>query len=856
MHGLLPYAWRSLVARPARSLLTVFGIAIGVGVLVAALAVNAGLDASVDRMVSGLVGRADLRVGAFTETGLSAQTLAAIEDAPGVAVAAPAIERQSYLAPEPGRAAPGDPVTILGIDPSVESKVRDLNLVRGSSLAALDEPVALITERMAASNGLDVGSELTAFGAGAPLHLRVVGVLAGEGPIPGAAGRTVVLPILTASELNVADADPSAAAEAPADTSTSESGLSRIDVVLAPGAGAAAVTSELEQTLNHEPYTITAPSDIAASLRGSTTDVRSTLALLAAIALFAAAFLILNTLSMTVVERIRELGLLRAAGAGRGQVVRLVLAQGLALGTAGSVAGLVLGAALAGLAAGWLRQTGDVTIDGPAFTPGVLAAGLLGGLAVTLVAALEPARRAASVSPVTALRARSEPGRAIRARTGWLVIVIAATGMLAIVLLPIATGTPSGPVRAAAVYMILLAAVLLMPLLLGPLARIAGLPFGWVLRLEERLARAAIARDRARTTITVGALVVSLAMVVALGSVAANARASATSWLAQVVPGDEIVTAIAPVPLDGDSAEQQLAAVDGVARVTPVASFGLAFGGARLDATAIRGTDFDADGRLVFVAGDRHAALAGLEDGGTVILPRSQAERLAVGVGDVIAVTTADGLMNLEVSGIVEHSFPGQAGETVLVGWSDALDRFGVVGADAFAVRFDPALATEGAAGVESVARELALTPAAISRVQGAVGDALDHLFSLLDLLALAAVVVAALGIVNTLSMDTFERVRELGMLRAVGMSRRQVWRSVLVEAGILGAVGALVGSAAGVAVGWLLVWTTSGGTGIRLPWPTIALTIVLGITLAMLAAAQPARVAGRRSIVAAVRGE
>ncbi len=152
--------------------------------------------------------------------------------------------------------------------------------------------------------------------------------------------------------------------------------------------------------------------------------------------------------------------------------------------------------------------------------------------------------------------------------------------------------------------------------------------------------------------------------------------------------------------------------------------------------------------------------------------------------------------------------------------------------------------------------RQLALTPAPISHVEGVLGDALDRVFGLLDLLALAAVVVAALGIVNTLSMGTLERVRELGMLRAVGMTRRQVWRSVLVEAGILGAIGGLVGSAAGVGIGWLLVVST-GGTpaSVRLPWPTIALALVMGVALAMLAASQPARIAGRRSIVAAVRG-
>jgi putative ABC transport system permease protein len=289
---------------------------------------------------------------------------------------------------------------------------------------------------------------------------------------------------------------------------------------------------------------------------------------------------------------------------------------------------------------------------------------------------------------------------------------------------------------------------------------------------------------------------------------------------------------------------------------TPIASFRLALDGTSLDATAIRGADFDADGRLVFTAGDRHAAFAALDAGGAIILPRSRAEQLGVGVGDTIAVTTTTGPGELRVAGVVERSFPGQAGESLLVGWPDALGRFGVLGADVFAVRFEPGRQPDASAAVDDLATQLALTAAPISHVEGVLGDALDRVFGLLDLLALAAVVVAALGIVNTLSMGTLERVRELGMLRAVGMTRRQVWRSVLVEAGILGAIGGLVGSAAGIGIGWLLV-VSAGGTqaGIRLPWPTIVLALVMGIALAMLAAAQPARIAGRRSIVAAVRG-
>jgi putative ABC transport system permease protein len=224
----------------------------------------------------------------------------------------------------------------------------------------------------------------------------------------------------------------------------------------------------------------------------------------------------------------------------------------------------------------------------------------------------------------------------------------------------------------------------------------------------------------------------------------------------------------------------------------------------------------------------------------------------------VLAVATAEGILELEVVGTVERSFPGRTGEAVLVGWTDATERLGVAGADAIAVRYEPGRAAEAYAAVGALARERALTLAPLAAVTGAVGDALNRVFGLLDLLALAAVVIAVLGIANTLSMDTWERVRELGMLRAAGMSRRQVWRSVLVEAGILGALGGVVGSFAGLLVGILLIATTGGRPGLEagLPLPTILLAIVLAVAVAMLAAAQPARIAGARSIVSAVRAE
>ena len=316
------------------------------------------------------------------------------------------------------------------------------------------------------------------------------------------------------------------------------------------------------------------------------------MALLAAISLFAAAFVILNTIAMTVIERVRELGLLRAAGATRSQVVRVVVTQGALLGVLGSALGAAAGVVLAQVAAAWLRTAGGVTLDGPEITPQILVAAIGAGVVITLVASLEPARRAGAVSPVEALRTRSDAAAGVRAHTSWLLVVMAVVGVLAALLVPGLAGSGSLSGRTIVVYVVLLGAVLATPALLGPLGRVAGLPFSGVLRLEERLARAAIARDPARTTTTVGALVVGLAMVVALGAVAVNARSAATAWLADVVPGDEILTAIAPAPIGSDGYGPEIAAIDGVARATPIASFDLAFDGTRLDAVAIRGSDF------------------------------------------------------------------------------------------------------------------------------------------------------------------------------------------------------------------------------------------------------------------------
>jgi putative ABC transport system permease protein len=837
--GLTSLAWRCLAARPGRTILSIVGIALGVGVLFATLATEAGIDSSIDRTVRDLVGRADLRVAAFQDRTLSAESVAAIAAAPGVVVAAPVLERRTYLAPSadnPDALPP--PVTIIGIDPALEARVRDLLLVSGSPLSASDAPAAIITERLAADDGLALGASVEVQSANGPADLEVVGIVAGDGPFVGSAGRTVLVPIDTARQI------------------FGETGASRVDIVVGEGATPTEVAAALDVALTSEPYVLSSPRDLATSLRVSTADFRSTTGLIAAVALFVGAFLIFNTLSMTVTERVRELGLLRAAGATSRQVAGFVLVQAVVLGLFGSLVGLLVGLGLAQLMAGYVRAIGSIPFEAADISAASAIVAVVIGLFVTLAASLEPARRAGSISPVEALKARLEPAAARRARLRWLIGVFAVVGVAGLLVWPRESGI-AGLARALAVYGLLLLVVLGSPIVLGPLARLAGLPFRG-LRLEERLARAALARDRSRTALTVGALTMGLAMVVAIGGVAGSSRAEAAAWLAEVIPGDELVTSIRPVALDED-APTELAAVDGVARVSPIAIFEVARSGIRTDAAAVSGADLLADGRLNLVAGDRATALPALDAGGATILPRSLADRLHLGVGGTVTLALGGGeQLDLRIVGVADRTLPGGAGEAILVGWSDATDKLGVAGTDVFAIRYAPGREADARPVLEQTARSLALEPNPLERVAGAVDDALGRVFGLFDALAIVAVIVAALGIVNTLSMNVLERVRELGVLRAAGMTTRQVRRTVVVEAGIVGVAGTILGIATGL-VAAVLMGALSGGQpslGLAVPWPSIALAAILGIGVSILAAWYPARLASQLAIVRAVQHE
>ncbi len=390
----------------------------------------------------------------------------------GLSVAAPALQRKTYLAASLSQTATGklpSPVTVLGVDPAAEPKLHDLPLASGRLLSATDGQDALVAETLAAEEHLAVGGSITLSGtvAAGPQAFEIVGILSGDGALPDAEGRLVITPLKSAQTLF--------------DTT----GVTRVDI----GAGARTTTDqlmvELEQSITTEPYLLSRESDIAASLRDEMADFRSALLLVAAVVLFAGAFLIFNTLSMTVSERWREWGLLRAAGATRSQIMSLVMLQALILGIGGSALGILAGVGLAGLTLGWVRSTGPITLAAPTIPLDamLLAAGI--GLVVTLAASLEPAWRAGRIAPAEALRRTPARAGLRAARLRWLVVVFGVLALVALAVWPSPTGAVGGNALASgisglwgplAVYAVLLAGRPLRPAPSRPAASSRGHP--------------------------------------------------------------------------------------------------------------------------------------------------------------------------------------------------------------------------------------------------------------------------------------------------------------------------------------------------------------------------------------------
>ncbi|MER5181778.1 FtsX-like permease family protein [Streptomyces sp. NPDC002896] len=585
----------------------------------------------------------------------------------------------------------------------------------------------------------------------------------------------------------------------------------------------------------------------------------------AGIAFLVGIFLIINTFSMLVAQRTREIGLMRAIGSSRGQVNRSVLAEALLLGFSGSVLGVGAGV---GLAIGLMKlmgmmgmhlSTDDLTV---AWTTPVV--GLVLGVVVTVLAAYLPARRAGKVSPMAALRDAGAPADARAGRVRVLLgLFLTGAGGYGLYLAAAADKASEGSLwLGGGVVLTLIGFVVIGPLLAGGVVRVISAVllrlFGPVGRMAERNAL----RNPRRTGATGAALMIGLALVACLSVVGSSMVASATDQLDKTVGTDFIVQSDRGQPITPQAVEAAKSAKD-VERVTEYKV---------LDATLTTPDGRTSKGETINAADPSYAQDLRTE---TVAGDLSDAYR-----PDSMSVFEGFAKKHrIEVGSKVEVDFKdGSTAElTVRAITSDdvVIDKGAMYASIATAARYVPAdkmpldvLLFASAKDGQEAAAYKSLKAALHDYPQYTVRDQTDYKQALKDqigqllnmiygLLALA-VIVAILGVVNTLALSVVERTREIGLMRAIGLSRRQLRRMIRLESVVIALFGALLGL--GLGMGWgataQKLLALEGLTVLEIPWPTITAVFVASAFVGLFAALVPAFRAGRMNVLNAIATE
>jgi putative ABC transport system permease protein len=585
----------------------------------------------------------------------------------------------------------------------------------------------------------------------------------------------------------------------------------------------------------------------------------------AGIAFLVGIFLIINTFSMLVAQRTREIGLMRAIGSSRRQVNRSVLTEALLLGVVGSVFGVGAGV---GLAVGLMKlmglmgmelSTDDLTV---AWTTPVL--GLVLGVVVTVLAAYLPARRAGKISPMAALRDAGTPadGRAGRIR-GLVGLVLTGAGGFALYLAGAADKATEGSLwLGVGVVLSLIGFVVVGPVLAGGVVRVLGAvllrAFGPVGRMAERNAL----RNPRRTGATGAALMIGLALVACLSVVGSSMVASATEELDKTVGTDFIVQNDGGQLLTPQAVRAAKAA-PGLERVTEYKWTEADFttpDGKTLKDTAVTAADpsYATDLRVETVAGK----LTDAYRPDSMSVHEDFAKDHGIRVGSKIDVAFKDGRTGaLTVRAITSSEAVIDAG--AMYTSIDTLARY--VPADRMPL--DSLLFASAKEGQEDAAYT-ALKDALHDYPQYTVRDQTDYKEALKDqigqllnmiygLLALA-IVVAILGVVNTLALSVVERTREIGLMRAIGLSRRQLRRMIRMESVVIALFGALLGL--GLGMGWgataQQLLALEGLKVLDIPWPTIIGVFIGSAFVGLFAALVPAFRAGRMNVLNAIATE
>lgn len=852
---MLLLTWRNLLARKVRLLMSTLAIVLGIGFLSGVMTFSAGLNATFDNIINGSTSDAVVRpAGELQAANAGVGTTQVIEPAdveklgalPEVAAADGSVDGVgSYLLGKDDKLVGGQGAPTLAFNYAPSDNMAGepvLELTAGGWPGRAGE-ITLDTSS-AERGAYEVGDRVTMILPTEDADPRATFTLVGTADFNGGgtAGATIVLfDTAEAQEIFLGGADAFTSVSLTAADGVSQAELADAANAVAPE-GFTAVTGDkvVEET--------------QAQL-GQFLDVISYfLITFAVIAIVVGAFIIFNTFSILVSQRVRESALLRALGASKKQVTRSVLIEAFIMALVGATVGLFLGLGLARVLAGLFRTFGlDIAGEVLTLTPFTVIAAYAVGIVVTMVAAFVPARRAAKVAPVAAMRDDlivQERGMARRLVLGSIAmlvgVVLAAAGLMG------APGNDAIWIGVGAVIWVLTTAVLA-PVIGYPVLIACRAVFGRLFGTPGLLAGENALRNPRRTGATASALMIGLAVVSAVGVLAASLSATNDAVVDDQFRADFLVQ---NPTFQGFPSQfgNQMEDVDGVALVsrqqgTPV-SVDVA---GEADQSFAIGVDagFFEIYDLVMVDGDDQIS------GRQAILSEGRADDLSAGVGDTIDVSFPGGeTLPLEVVGVFEDS-PTTGGITVPL---SLLAEAGLKRSDsALSITLEDD-ADRGAVkqDLDDLVKDLPILSVQDKEefkelISSQVNQLLYVIYGLLAL----AVVIAVIGIINTLGLSVLERTREIGLLRAVGLSRRKLRTMITLESVAIALLGAVLGMVLGLVIGVVLRESLKDDlTELALPLSNLVIFLVVAVIFGVLAAIVPAIRASRMKVLDAIATE
>jgi putative ABC transport system permease protein len=843
--------WRTLVARKMRLLLSAFAIVLGVAFVAGSMVFTNAMGGAFDNIIEGSTADAEVAFKGANDfdSGQDNRTFPAsvvtdLEKLPEVASAHPQNTLQTvFVIGKDGKVLGGNGPPGLAVNPTDAQSLTGkpiLSLVKGSYPDGPDQ-IALDVDA-ADKGGFTIGDQVKLATPGRPpvMEARLTGLVEfGSGGLNGATMTVFDSGFMQQRFYDGRDV------------------YSTISLNAAPGVTQAELAKAANKVLPAGVVARTGDAYVKenkANLDDILGFLQTFLLVFAGIALVVGIFLIINTFSILVAQRSRELALLRAMGASRKQVNRTVLMEAIAVGLVGATAGLGLGYLLA-LGLRWLFGQFGLDLsraDFPMTWPAVVWSYVI-GVGVTAFAATFPARRASRIPPIAALRddvALPESTVRLRVVIGTVLILLGAGSMTA----GLAGDGNWGLIGLGGGVLLVFVGVSLMSAFIGrPVLYLFGVVFSRLFGTVGRLATQNALRNPRRTGATASALMIGLALMSMVSIFGASASASTDAAVGKVLTSQFIVSNVVGQPFSTDVAAE-VRRLDGVAGVTQLRSASPKLKGGGSAWTI--GVDPSAFG--IAFAVPTVAGSFGALGPGTVAVSESEAKRRGFKLGDDVTMKFQARDTKLKVVALFP-STQALPGNYVVI--PEVLQQGGLEPLDAMLF-----VTKDASASTDTVRREIAgvvkdLPTVTVKDPAGFAAEQKQQLeqfvYFIYGLLGLA-VIIAILGVVNTLGLSVIERTREVGLLRAVGVSRRQLRTMIRLEAVVVAVLGGVLGTAMGVIFGATVVnaLKDQGLTDLAIPWAWLAGFLLLAAVAGVLAAVVPARRAARLDVLKAIGTE